>query len=158
MRKWLLTPLALLPVLLLPEAHAESPEAKGLAIAEELARQGAHVVINSFTNSENDHQLAKRIAAAHGASVVYRQADMARPEQCRELIEFAAAEFGSVDILVNNAGIQHVAPVEEFPTERWDAILAINLSAAFHTSAVAVPLMRDRGWGAGVRRGDVSAA
>lgn len=119
----------------------------GLAVGEELARQGANVVINSFTNDEKDHALAKRMAAEHEVPVVYRQADMAQPKQCRALIESVLAEFGSVDILVNNAGIQHVAPVEEFPTDQWDAILAVNLSAAFHTSAVAVPVMRDRGWG-----------
>jgi len=115
----------------------------GLGVAEALAAAGAGVVLNSFTDRDEDHALAERIAAEHGVSARYIAADMADPDHCRALIEQA----GPVDILVNNAGIQHVAPVEEFPREKWDAILAINLSSAFHTTAAALPGMRERGWG-----------
>ncbi|WP_417727652.1 3-hydroxybutyrate dehydrogenase [Roseovarius sp.] len=115
----------------------------GLGIAEELARAGVNVVLNSFTDSEDDHALAERIAKQTGVEVRYIQADMSKGDQCRALIEKA----GRCDILVNNAGIQHVAPIDEFPTAKWDAIIAINLNSAFHTTAAALPLMRKAGWG-----------
>lgn len=115
----------------------------GLGVAHELARAGADVVINSFTDRDEDHALAAEIAKEHGVTVRYIQADMSKPDQCRALIE----QVGACDILVNNAGIQHVAPIDEFPTEKWDAIIAINLSSAFHTTAVALPMMRKAGWG-----------
>jgi 3-hydroxybutyrate dehydrogenase len=115
----------------------------GLGVAEELARAGADVVINSFTDSPEDHALAARIAADHGVSARYIRADMSKGADCRTLVEAA----GGCDILVNNAGIQHVAPIEDFPVEKWDAILAINLSSAFHTTAAALPGMRASGWG-----------
>jgi 3-hydroxybutyrate dehydrogenase len=115
----------------------------GLGVAHEMARAGADVVINSFTDRDEDHALAAEIAKEHGVTVRYIQADMSKPDQCRALIEKA----GACDILVNNAGIQHVAPVDEFPIEKWDAIIAINMSSAFHTTAVALPMMRKAGWG-----------
>lgn len=115
----------------------------GLGIAHEMARAGASVVINSFTESDEDHALAKSIADEHGTEVRYIKADMSKPDECRALIEKA----GACDILVNNAGIQHVAPIDDFPTEKWDAIIAINLSSAFHTTAAALPKMRAAGWG-----------
>ena len=115
----------------------------GLGVAHEMARAGADVVINSFTDRDEDHALAAEIAKEHGVTVRYIQADMSKPDQCRALIEKA----GACDILVNNAGIQHVAPIDEFPIEKWDAIIAINLSSAFHTTAVALPMMRKAGWG-----------
>ncbi|EEW26004.1 3-hydroxybutyrate dehydrogenase [Rhodobacter ferrooxidans] len=115
----------------------------GLGIAQELARAGADVVINSFTDRPEDHALAASIAAAHGVKARYIAADMADGGACRGLVERA----GSCDILVNNAGIQFVAPIDEFPTDKWNAILAINLSSAFHTTAAALPGMRARGWG-----------
>jgi 3-hydroxybutyrate dehydrogenase len=115
----------------------------GLGVAWELARAGADVVLNSFTDNEEDHALAAEIAAQTGVSARYIRADMSKGEECRALIEQA----GVCDILVNNAGIQHVAPIEEFPVEKWDAIIAINLSSAFHTTAVALPMMRRAGWG-----------
>jgi len=115
----------------------------GLGVAEELARAGAEVVINSFTDREEDHALAERIGAAHGVKASYIAADMSKGEECRALVEKA----GGCDILVNNAGIQFVSPVESFPVEKWNAILAINLSSAFHTAAAALPGMRERGWG-----------
>ena len=115
----------------------------GLGIATELARAGADVVLNSFTDTPEDHALAAGIAAAHGVRARYLRADMASGDDCRALIEAA----GGCDILVNNAGIQHVAPVDAFPVAKWDAIIAINLSSAFHTTAAALPAMRARGWG-----------
>ncbi|AMY68835.1 3-hydroxybutyrate dehydrogenase [Frigidibacter mobilis] len=115
----------------------------GLGIARELARAGADVVLNSFTDSAEDHALAASIGAEFGVTARYIRADMSKGDDCRALIEQA----GACDILVNNAGIQHVAPVDEFPTAKWDAIIAINLSSAFHTTAAALPKMRAAGWG-----------
>ncbi len=119
----------------------------GLAIAEALAADGCNIVLNSFTDRPEDHALAEELAGRHSVDAAYIKADMSKPGECRALIEMAAAKFGSTDILVNNAGIQHVAPVTEFPPEKWDAIIAINLSSAFHTSAAALPSMQERGWG-----------
>ncbi|MBA3518436.1 MAG: 3-hydroxybutyrate dehydrogenase [Rhizobiales bacterium] len=118
----------------------------GLGIAEALAAAGCNVVLNSFTDAAEDHALAERLATQHGVQVRYVQADMSKPADCARLVE-TAGEFGPVQILVNNAGIQHVARVEEFPPEKWDAILAINLSSAFHTIRAAIPAMRAAGWG-----------
>lgn len=115
----------------------------GLGIAEEMARAGADVVLNSFTDSDADHALAADIAARFGVKARYIAADMSKGADCRALI----AEAGRCDILVNNAGIQFVAPIDEFPTEKWDQIIAINLSSAFHTTAAALPMMRAAGWG-----------
>ncbi|SER44752.1 3-hydroxybutyrate dehydrogenase [Tranquillimonas rosea] len=115
----------------------------GLGVARELAKAGANVVLNSFTDRKEDHDLAQEIADSHGVEARYIKADLSKGDEARGLIETA----GTCDILVNNAGIQHVAPVEEFPAEKWDAIIAIMLSSAFHTSAVAVPMMRKAGWG-----------
>lgn len=119
----------------------------GLGIAHALAGAGHNVVINSFTDRQEDHDLAATIAKEHGVNVIYMSADMAKADDCRTLIEKSVEAFGSADILVNNAGIQHVAPVEEFPTEQWDRIIAINLTSAFHTSAAAIPHMKKFGWG-----------
>ncbi len=115
----------------------------GLGIAQELARAGANVVLNSFTDSDEDHALAEEIAKETGVTARYIQADMSKGDQCRALIE----KSGQCDILVNNAGIQHVAPIDEFPVEKWDAIIAINMNSAFHTTAAALPVMRAAGWG-----------
>lgn len=115
----------------------------GLGIAWELARAGADVVLNSFTDRDEDHALAAEIAAETGVKVRYIKADMSKGDECRALIEAA----GACDILVNNAGIQHVAPIDEFPVEKWDAIIAINMNSAFHTTAAALPMMRKAGWG-----------
>ena len=119
----------------------------GLAIAHALAAEGCNIVVNSFSDTESDHAVAREIAGDHGVEVIYVQADMSKPAECRALVAKAAERFGSVDILVNNAGIQHVAPVEDFPIEKWDAIIAINLSSAFHTIAAAIPLMKKQGRG-----------
>jgi len=115
----------------------------GLGIAKALAQQGANVVLNGF----GDAQGPKAELEALGVAVAYHGADMSQPAQIEEMMSFAAATFGRVDILVNNAGIQHVAKVEDFPPERWDAILAINLSSAFHTTRLAIPAMRKANWG-----------
>ncbi len=115
----------------------------GLGVAQQLAKAGADLVLNSFTDRDEDHALAANLAARHGVKVRYIKADMSKGDECRALIEQA----GACDILVNNAGIQHVAPIPEFPVEKWDAIIAINLTSAFHTTAAALPLMRKAGWG-----------
>ncbi len=115
----------------------------GLGVAWELARAGADVVLNSFTDRDEDHALAEEIAAETGTKARYIKADMSKGAECRALVEQA----GACDILVNNAGIQHVAGIDEFPAEKWDAIIAINMSSAFHTTAVALPMMRAAGWG-----------
>ncbi|MCC5989016.1 MAG: 3-hydroxybutyrate dehydrogenase [Pararhodobacter sp.] len=115
----------------------------GLGIAESLAGAGAELVLNSFTDSPDDHALAADLAARHGVSARYIAADMSKPAECRALVKKA----GGCDILVNNAGIQHVCAIEDFPQEKWDAIIAINMSSAFHTTAAALPGMYAAGWG-----------
>ena len=115
----------------------------GLGVAREMARAGADVVLNSFTDTDEDHALAEEIAKEFSVNARYIQADMSKGEDCRGLIDKA----GSCDILINNAGIQHVAPIDEFPLDKWDAIIAINLNSAFHTTAAALPKMRAAGWG-----------
>lgn len=119
----------------------------GLAIAKAFAANGMKVVVNSFSDTPQDHAIAEAIAKEHSAEAVYIQADMSKGADCRALVAKTAEKFGSVDVLINNAGIQHVAPVEEFPSEKWDAIIAINLSSAFHTTAAVIPLMKKAGWG-----------
>jgi 3-hydroxybutyrate dehydrogenase len=115
----------------------------GLGIARALAQAGADVVLNSFTDGAADHALARDLAAEFGVSVRYVAADMSDGAACRGLI----ADAGGCDILVNNAGIQYVSPIEDFPVAKWDAVLAINLTSAFHTTAAALPAMRAAGWG-----------
>ena len=119
----------------------------GLGIANQLAAHGANVILNGF--GDVDAPKAEVLAAgkAHGVRVGYHGADMSKPAEIEAMMAYATAEFGGVDILVNNAGIQHVANVENFPVEKWDAILAINLSSAFHTMRLAVPAMRTKNWG-----------
>ncbi|MEO3389091.1 3-hydroxybutyrate dehydrogenase [Mesorhizobium sp. CAU 1741] len=119
----------------------------GLAIANALAEQGCNIVVNSFSDKTQDHAVAADLASRHGVEAVYIKGDMSKPDECRALVQQGIARFDTLDILVNNAGIQHVAPVDEFPVEKWDAIIAINLSSAFHTSAAAIPHMREAGWG-----------
>ena len=115
----------------------------GLGIAKALARQGANIVLNGF----GDTQGPRAEIAALGVKVGYHGADMSKPSEIEAMMAYAAAEFGRVDILVNNAGIQHVARIEDFPVERWDAIIAINLSSAFHATRLALPAMRQADWG-----------
>ena len=115
----------------------------GLGIAKALARQGANIVLNGFGDVEGP----KAQIAAHGVKVGYHGADMSKPAEIEAMMAYAATEFGRVDILVNNAGIQHVARIENFPVERWDAVIAINLSSAFHATRLALPAMREANWG-----------
>ncbi|MFZ2295408.1 MAG: 3-hydroxybutyrate dehydrogenase [Polaromonas sp.] len=115
----------------------------GLGIAKALAAQGANVVINGFGDVDGP----KTDIAALGVKVVHHGADMSKPAEIEDMMNFAAAQFGRVDILVNNAGIQHVARIENFPVEKWDAIMAINLSSAFHATRLALPAMQASGWG-----------
>ena len=119
----------------------------GLAIATALAKAGANVVLNGFGDPDAIEKARAKIAAEHGVTVLYDGADMTNPNQIADMISRAETELGSVDILVNNAGIQHVSPVEEFPIEKWDAIIAINMSSAFHTTRAALPGMKAQGWG-----------
>lgn len=115
----------------------------GLGIAKALAKQGANIVLNGFGDVEGP----KAEIAALGVKVAYHGADMSKPADIEAMMAFAAAELGRVDILVNNAGIQHVARIEDFPVERWDAIIAINMSSAFHTTRLALPAMKAANWG-----------
>jgi 3-hydroxybutyrate dehydrogenase len=115
----------------------------GLGIAKALARQGANIVLNGFGDAEGP----KAEVAALGVKVGYHGADMSKAADIEAMMKYAAEAFGRVDILVNNAGIQHVAKIEEFPPERWDAIIAINLSSAFHTTRLALPAMKKANWG-----------
>ena len=115
----------------------------GLGIALTLAKQGANVVLNGFGAFE----AARDEVAATGVKDGYHGADMSKPDEIAEMVEYAKKDFDGVDILVNNAGIQHVANVEDFPVEKWDAIIAINLSSAFHTTRLALPGMKARNWG-----------
>ncbi len=119
----------------------------GLGIAEKLAAQGANVILNGFGEVDAPKAQVAQAGAAHGVRVGYHGADMSKPAEIEAMMAYAQAEFGGVDILVNNAGIQFVANVEAFPTEKWDAILAINLSSAFHTTRLAIPGMRAKNWG-----------
>ncbi len=115
----------------------------GLGIAQVLAHAGANLILNGF----GDASAAIAEVARHGTRVGHHPADLSDVQQIEDLFAYADREFGGVDILVNNAGIQHVAPVETFPTERWDAIIALNLSAVFHSTRLALPGMRQRNWG-----------
>jgi 3-hydroxybutyrate dehydrogenase len=119
----------------------------GMGIAEALAAAGANVLLNGFGDRSEIDALEESLASRHGVKVAYSAADMSKPEEIEQMIAEADAQFGRLDILVNNAGIQHTAPVEEFAPERWDAIIAINLSACYHSVRLALPGMRSRGWG-----------
>jgi 3-hydroxybutyrate dehydrogenase len=118
----------------------------GHTIARALAAAGANVVVNGL-GDDKDIERAVQAVAAHGTRVLYDRANMLRHNQIADMIARTESELGAVDILVNNAGIQHVAPVEEFPIEQWDAIIAVNLTSAFHTTRAAVPGMKRRKWG-----------
>ncbi|MFL6797774.1 MAG: 3-hydroxybutyrate dehydrogenase [Xanthobacteraceae bacterium] len=119
----------------------------GLGIASALAAQKADVMLNGFGEQAAIENLRKSIANEHGVKTSYSSADMSKPAEIAEMIAATERDLGRVDILVNNAGIQHVAPVERFPDDRWEAIIAINLSAAFHAIKAALPGMKRRGWG-----------
>ena len=115
----------------------------GLGVAKCLAAQGANVILNGF----GEYESARAEVAAFGVKAGYHGADMSVPGQIEAMMAYAASDFSTVDILVNNAGIQHVSPVEDFPPQKWDAIIAINLSSAFHTTRLAIPAMRKQNWG-----------
>jgi 3-hydroxybutyrate dehydrogenase len=119
----------------------------GLGIARALAAQGAQIVLNGFGDAAEIERERGAIEKDFSVKATYSAADMTKPDEIAEMITIAEAEFGSVDILVNNAGIQHVAAIEDFPVEKWDQIIAINLTSAFHTIRAAVPGMKRRGWG-----------
>ena len=118
----------------------------GLAMAHALAAEGANIVFNGFGSADAIKQVGSELRA-RGVRTLYHGADMSKPPEIEQMIEAANAEFGTLDVLINNAGIQHVAPVESFPTDRWDAIIAINLSSAFHTIRLALPNMKRANWG-----------
>jgi 3-hydroxybutyrate dehydrogenase len=119
----------------------------GLGIARALAKEGANVLINGFGEPRDIEKERAGLEAEFGVKAVYSPADMTKPDQIAVMVQQAQETFGAIDILVNNAGIQHVSPIEEFPPEKWDQIIAINLSAAFHAIRIAVPGMRARRWG-----------
>ena len=119
----------------------------GLGIARALARAGANVMLNGFGEAAAIEKMRADLAKEAGVKVGYSGADMTKPTEIRAMVAQAVKELGGVDILVNNAGIQHVAPVHEFPEDKWDAIIAINLSSAFHASKAALPHMQAKKWG-----------
>jgi 3-hydroxybutyrate dehydrogenase len=118
----------------------------GLGIARALAGAGANIVLNGFGDDGTISTIQKEIASL-GVDVLHDDADLRTPIEIERMVRDAEARFGRIDVLVNNAGIQHVAPIEEFATERWDAVIAVNLSSSFHTIRCALPKMRDAGWG-----------
>jgi 3-hydroxybutyrate dehydrogenase len=119
----------------------------GLGIARALAADGADIVLNGFGDAGAIEQLRTGLAADHGVRVIYDAADVSRAEPIAAMVARAQVELGSVDVLVNNAGIQYVADIADFPAEKWDAIIAVNLSSAFHAMQAAIPGMKQRGWG-----------
>jgi 3-hydroxybutyrate dehydrogenase len=119
----------------------------GLGIARVLASQGANIVLNGFGDPAEIERLRAEIAAQHGVTVEFEHADLMKASEVESLVSRIVLRHGAIDILVNNAGIQHVAPVDQFPVERWDAVIALNLSAAFHATRCALPGMKARNWG-----------
>ena len=119
----------------------------GLGIAQALAARGCNIMMNGFGAAAAIEQNRAGMAKAHGVTVLYNGADMTRPSEIADLAADTAARLGGIDILINSAGIQHTAAVEDFPPEKWDAIIAVNLSASFHTIHHAMPFMKAKGWG-----------
>ena len=119
----------------------------GLAYARAFAGAGANIVLNGIGSPADVEKTRTAIESEFGVKAIYSPADMAEPMEIANMISFAERTFGSVDVLVNNAGIQHVSPIEEFPVEKWDAVIAINLSSAFHAIRAVTPGMKQRGWG-----------
>ncbi|MES2205527.1 MAG: 3-hydroxybutyrate dehydrogenase [Pseudomonadota bacterium] len=119
----------------------------GLGIAEAFAKAGARIVLNGFGDAAEIKALQERLASTYGVEVTYEGADVSKAADIEKMMQNIESKFGGVDILVNNAGIQHVAPIEEFPVEKWDAIIAINLSSSFHTVRLALPGMKKKKWG-----------
>lgn len=119
----------------------------GKAIATRMAADGANVILSGFGDEDEIETLRAGLASDHGVEVGYSGADLTNPDAIEGLMGYIARDFGGVDILVNNAGIQHVAPVEDFPVAKWDLIIALNLTASFHTIRMAMPRMKEKGWG-----------
>ncbi|PAT38344.1 3-hydroxybutyrate dehydrogenase [Vandammella animalimorsus] len=119
----------------------------GLGIAQVLAAQGANILVNGFGDADAPRRAIEQAGQAHGIRTAYHGADLSKVGEIEDLMAYAQKEFGRVDVLVNNAGIQHTARIEDFPPERWDAIIAINLSSVFHTTRLALPAMRQANWG-----------
>jgi 3-hydroxybutyrate dehydrogenase len=119
----------------------------GLGIAKAFAKEGANVILNGFGDAAEIERLRKSLAAENGVKVTFDGADLSRQDQIEAMMKKAIGEFGAVDILVNNAGIQFVAPIDEFPVDKWNAIIAINLTASFHTVRLALPPMKAKKWG-----------
>jgi len=128
----------------------------GLAIADRLARDGAHVVLNGIVDDAEGQAIANDIAAQHGVQARYARADLRQPEQIEQMIRAVEADHGAIGILVNNAGMQHVSPIEDFPVSVWNDMLAVNLSASFHTIRLALPAMRKNGWGRIINMASIS--
>ena len=119
----------------------------GLGIAEGFAAAGANLVIDGFADAAESEKLRTRLATQYNVKVLFDGADMSKPDQIAAMMKRAIEQFGAIDVLVNNAGIQHVAPIDDFPADKWDAILAINLVSNFHTIRTALPAMKKKGWG-----------
>src|SRR3954465_5715693 len=119
----------------------------GLGIATRVAQDGANIILNGFGDAAEIERLRAGLASEHRVKVLFDPADMTKPDTIVAMVKRAVAELGGVDVLVNNAGIQHVAPIDDFPPDKWDAILAINLSSSFHTVRAALPGMKKKGWG-----------
>ena len=119
----------------------------GHALADALAEQGVNIVLNGLGEMNAIERTRAELAEKHGVEVLYNSADMTKPDQIADMVRAAKAEFGELDILINNAGVQHVAPIEDFPAEKWDQIIAINLTSAFHATKAAVPIMKAQGRG-----------
>ncbi|WP_373486606.1 3-hydroxybutyrate dehydrogenase [Blastomonas sp.] len=119
----------------------------GLACAQALAMEGANLVINGFGDAGAIETERAALEASSGAGAIYSGADLTKPDAIEAMMKEAAARFGGIDILINNAGMQHVAPIDEFPVAKWDMIIALNLTAAFHTVRLALPYMKQQGWG-----------
>ncbi len=128
----------------------------GLAIARRLARDGAHVMINGIVPDEEGRAVAQKIASAHQVDARYIRADLRSPAEIETMIRSIEQAYGALGILVNNAGMQHVSAVEEFPVDKWNDMLAVNLSASFHTIRLALPAMRSKGWGRIVNMASIS--
>jgi 3-hydroxybutyrate dehydrogenase len=127
----------------------------GLGYAQALAAEGAAVMINGFGDVAEIAGHVETLKTASGAGAVYSPADMTKPDEIRAMVADCTAQFGAPDILINNAGIQHVSPIDEFPEEKWDAVLAIILSSAFHTTKAALPAMKAKGWGRVINTGSM---
>lgn len=119
----------------------------GLAYARALAAEGADIVLNGFGDADQIAALCQELAATSGGRAIYAAGDLTRRDGTKAMVATALAEFGAVDILINNAGMQHVAPVEDFPVEKWDAIIALNLTSAFDACRLCIPGMKSKGWG-----------